>query len=67
MGVTLKKSQTFQFSSFTVSTNGYLYEYMYEIQEEMKLWPDLECPLFDEEITNTEKGIARHSSVQKCG
>ena len=41
--------------------------YFSEIQGEMKLWPDLEYPLFDEEIANKEKGIVRHSSVQKCG
>ena len=35
--------------------------YLYEMQEEMKLWPDVEYPLFDEEITNREKGVARLS------
>ena len=35
-----------------------------QIQEEMQLWPDLEYPLFQVDVVNKAKKVARHSLIQ---
>ena len=39
-------------------------DFMHQIQEEMKVWPDLEFPLFNKATINKEKKIARHDLIQ---
>ena len=32
-------------------------DFMYKINEEMKLWPNLEYPIFESDVINTEKKV----------
>ena len=38
--------------------------FIFQIQDEMQPWPNLEYPLFDFDIVNEEKKVARHKLIQ---
>ena len=39
-------------------------DFMFQIQAEMQLWPNLEYSLFGMDTINTEKKVARHMLIQ---
>ena len=43
---------------------GYAGDFMDKISEEMRLWPNLEYPVFESNVINVEKKVARYKLIQ---